>query len=463
MLVDLVLKNGKIILTNGIYQGGVAIDEGKIVALAKDSALPPADRIIDVEGKIIMPGIIDAHAHLRDVQRSDWEDFETGTKAAAAGGVTTVLEMPVTFPPTSTVDAFLEKKRLAERKAIVNIALYAGAGSHNIKEIPKLAEHGAIAYKTFMSSPPSEREKEFEGLYVTDDGSFLEVLKAIASTGLISCLHAENSDIVNFYMKDLQSKGKHDLQAYLESRPGIAEAEGIARAALLASVARTRLHICHVCAKEAVNIVRRIKMESFGQITAETCPHYLVFTIDDVRHLGPYAKVNPPIRTDEDRKILWEALLNGTIDIIASDHSPFPKQFKEVGIDDIWKASMGVPGIETMLPVMLTQFNRQLISLEKITKLMSENVARIFGLYPKKGVIQVGSDADIVVVDIKKREKLSINKFYTKAKDIALLYDGLEVQGVPTLTIVNGNIVMEEGEVIGKPGTGKLISRLELF
>lgn len=455
-VVDIVLKNGRIVTTNGIFEGGLAIESGKIVAMARNSALPQGGKTIDVNGDLVMPGFVDAHSHVGGMQRSDWEDFTSGTMAAAAGGVTTIIEMPTTLPPTSTAKAFREKREAAARQAVVNFALYGGAGSQNIAEIPRMAMDGAIGFKTFMFSPPSGREQDFWGLCVTDDGSFLEVLRTIARTGLISCVHAENSQIVEHLKRKLQSVGRNDLLAYLESRPEIVESEGISRAALLASNAGVRLHICHLSGAEAIGVVERVR--GLGQLlTAETCPHYLTFTVDEVKDLGPYAKIEPPIGHGANRDALWQALRSGVIDIVVSDHGPHPRSAKEVGREDIWQASPGVPGLETIGPVMLTHMNKGLISLERLVKVLSENVARIFGLYPRKGTLSIGADADIIVVDPKRKKRLNRQEFYTKAKEAALLYDGFEVQGVPVLTLVNGMEVMRDGEVLGKMGTGQFV------
>lgn len=454
-MIDLVLKNCKIVSSTSIFEGGVGVDSGAIVAIGKNGNLPQADRTLDLRGNLLMPGFIDAHCHCHAMGRSDWEDFTTGTMAAAAGGLTTILEMPQTLPPTSTSKAFVEKRAIVERDAVVNIGLYGGAGSQNIDEIPKMAAEGAIAFKTFMPPPSPGREKDFWGLYVTDDGSFFELLKTIAQTGLPSCVHAENPQIVSYLTKKLQSEGKKDLSAHLAARPGITEAEGISRAAMLASAAGARFHACHLCAKEAVDVIDTAKRKG-QRITAETCPHYLTFTIDEVRPLGPYAKINPPIRQNDDRSALWKALHNGIIDIVASDHGPFTKDLKEIGREDIWKAQMGVPTLDAMIPLMLTHVNRGLMTLNELVRVLSENVAKIFDLYPRKGNLYVGADADMVVVDLHKKKKLKAQEFYTKAKDVALLYDGVEVEGLPIMTIVNGVEVMRDGVVSGKPGTGHI-------
>ena len=455
-MIDLVLKNGKIVTTDGFFDGGLGVDSGQIVAIGKSDHLPNSDRVVDLKGNLVMPGVIDGHTHCHAMGRSDWEDFTTGTMAAAAGGVTTILELPQTLPPTVTAKAFVDKRREAERDAIVNFGLYGGAGSQNLDQIPNLAAEGAIAFKTFMPPPPVGREQDMWGLYVTDDGSFLELFKTIAQTGLPSCIHAENPQIYQYLAQKLESNGRKDLAAYLEARPGIQEAEGVSRAAMLASAARARIHICHVCAREAVEVVRRAK-QTGQQITAETCPHYVTFTFNEVEKLGAYAKINPPIRNEADRVELWKALNDGTIDIVASDHGPFTKDWKEAGRDNIWKASMGTPSLDAFLPVMLTHVNRGLISLQTLVRVISGNVAKIFGLYPRKGILRVGSDADLVIVDLKKKKTLKLEEFYTKAKEIALVYNGVQVEGMPISTFVNGVEVMRDGEIIGKPTTGKFV------
>ncbi len=455
MIVDLVLKNGKIWTTGGILEGGVGIDSGKIVTIGKDEALPNSDKTIDLKGKLILPGFIDAHTHIRGMDRSDWEDFTSGTSAAAAGAITTVFEMPITVPPTSTVTGFREKVYRASRESIVNFAFYAGAGGQNIDEIPLLAREGALAFKTFMHPPPAGREEDFWGFYVTDDVSHFKVLESIAETGLVSAVHAENYAVIAHLTERLKTQGRRDLTAYMESRPGITEADAIFGTSMLASYVGARLHICHIAASQSVAVVEMLKKN--GQmVTAETCPHYLTFTHKDVERLGPYAKINPPVRQAADREMLWKALNSGVIDIVASDHGAFPKDTKEVGRSDIWQAYMGAPGLDCMMPVMFTHVNQGRISLGTLVRVCSENPARIFGLYPRKGVLAIGSDADIVAVDLSQKRKLKASEFYTKAKDVSLLYDGFEAKGIPTLTIVNGLEVMRDGEITGRPGTGKL-------
>lgn len=454
--VDLILK-GKIFLPWGLIEANIGIEDGKIVAISKLDDLIHGDKKIKLDDEeVAIPGVIDAHTHIRGMGRSDWEDFYTGSMAAAAGGVTTIFEMPITLPSTSTAIALEEKIKQASKQSIVNFAFHCAGGFEAIPEIPRMASVGAISFKIFMHPPPPGREDEFKGLYVEDDSQLFESLTTIKETGKVAYIHAENHVLSEYLKRKQIESGGRDLIAYTKSKPGITESEAINRVSLLASYIDAKIHIAHVSSKESIEVLDFLKKKG-RNITAETAPHYLHFTIDQIKHLGPYAKVNPPIRSKEDRLALWNAISTGVIDIIASDHAAYPKNVKEVGEADIWKAYMGVPGLECLVPIVLNGVNKGLITLEKAAEALSTNIAKIFGLYPNKGIIAIGSDADLTVINLKKEKVLKASEFYTKARDIALLYDHVKVIGIPTMTIVNGEIVMENGEIIGKPGIGRFI------
>ena len=456
--IDLVIRNCRVVTPKGTFETGIGIDKGKIVALATEANLPKADKTIDAKGNLIIPGLIDAHVHFREPGRTTGEDFETGTRAAAAGGVTTVFEMPLSIPCVSSVEVLEKRKNIVKKKAVVNFGLYGGAGMHNIDKIRGLANAGVIGFKTYLHAPPEGREVEYEGAYVTDDGALLEVLETVASTGLTSTIHAENNAIIDFLTRRLKSLGRKDPMAHPESRPNFVEAEAIYKVLTLARVAGTHLHIAHLSTKEGLHLVKQAKA-SGQKVTAETCPHYLTLTAEAMKRLGPYAKINPPLRSEMDVEELWIGLNDGIVDIIASDHAPYTKEEKEAGRDDIWKAPAGAPTIETMLPLLLNKVNEGKISLETLTKATSEQVAKIFGLYPKKGVIQVGSDADLVIVDLNRTMKIDKEKMYSKARENTP-YDGWKLKGWPIMTMVRGEVVMEDGEVIGKQGYGSFVSPL---
>jgi len=455
LTVDLVIKNGKAVMPDGLYEVGLAIDEGKIVCIGKASKLPKADHTIDASGKIVLPGIIDAHVHLREPGTPQREDFETGTKAAAAGGITTVLEMPVSTPAVASAEALNRRIELLKNRAVVDYGLYAGAGTHNLQQIPSLAKAGAIAFKTFLTHPPPEREPEYRGVYAVDDGSLLEIFGAVSKTGLRSCVHAENNTIIERNIAKLKESKRLDPPAHAESRPNVVEVEAVERAITLAKTANAKLHLCHTSTREAMEIIQSAKRSGMD-ITAETCPQYLTLTSEVMKKSGPYAKINPPLRSSADVNAMWSAVNGGTVDIIASDHAPFPKEEKDVGWTDIWKAPAGMPQLETMLPLLLTKVNERRISIERLARLMSTNPARIFGLYPRKGAIRIGSDGDITIVDLKKQKTIRKEEMHTKGRSVTV-YDGWEVKGVPTATIVRGQIVMDESGVVGKVGYGQFL------
>jgi allantoinase len=388
------------------------------------------------------------------------EDFYTGTKAAAAGGVTTVFEMPVSTPAVSSAEILQRRKAIVTQKAVVDFALYGGAGIHNLEEIDGLARTGVIGFKTFMNKPPKGREIEYEGAYVTDYGTLFEVLTRVAETHLPLSIHAEDNAIITLLSEKLKQAGRTDVRAHAESRPNFVEAEAISNVILLAQETGTQVHIAHLSTHEGVQLIKHAK--AGGQtLTTETCPHYLLLTVKDMDRLGPYAKINPPLRSQADMEELWHGLNDGTIDILVSDHAPYVVAEKEVGWTDIWKAQSGAPTIETMLQLMLTKVNEGTITLERLVKVTSENVARLFNIYPKKGTIQVGSDADFVIVDLHKTMTLDKTKMYSKARDLNI-YDGMEVKGCPIITIVRGEIVMKDGYIYGHPGHGEFVSPASL-
>jgi len=453
--VDLLVKNARIITAEGSYDGAIGIRNGQIQSITKNASAPSAGEVIDAKGNLVLPGCIDAHSHFRDLERSSFEDFESGTKSAAAGGLTTCIEMPTTIPPTSTVEGFQAKLAAANKKSVVDFALYAGAGTHNIQEIEKLATIGAAAYKTFTMIYPG-REKDMMGIYPTDDGSFFDVLAAVAKTNRPWAVHAENGEMIEYFAKKVKAKGGRDLKAYLESKPGIAEGEATLRSGYIARAAGARMHIVHVSAKEVVEVIKMLRGINYFA-TAETCPHYLTFTIEEAARLGPYGKVSPPIREKADQKALWRAVAEGEIQIIGSDHAPFDKEHKERGRKDVFLAQAGVTGIQAMLPVMLTHVKNGRLSLQKLVSLMALNPAKLYGLFPGKGTIQVGSDADLVIVEYGRESKLSVDDFYSKDKGAAIIYDGYRVYGRPLVTISRGRIVAREGVVNAEPGSGRFL------
>jgi dihydropyrimidinase/allantoinase len=411
--------------------------------------------MIDAEGKYVLSGLIDAHSHLHEPDVSK-TDFINGTSAAAAGGWTTLLEMPISIPAVWNREILEARAEIGKSKSLVDFGLYGGGGIENVDKIDEMAKAGAIGFKTFMNEPLESRAEEFVGLWTATTGQQFQVMREIAKTGLPNAIHAEDQDLIEVLTNELQEAGRLDPMAYIESRPNVTEALAISRVRLLSKATGVHAHLCHMHSSEGIEIVRDAKANA-ETVTAETCPHYLVLTADDMqRYGGPYGtyvKCAPPVGSKEDLDNLWKALDDGTIDCIATDHSPFPREQKET---DIWNAAGGIPAFQTALPLLLTEVNNGRIDLKKLVKVTSENVAKIFGIFPRKGTIQVGSDADFVIVDMKKEEKIEEKKLYTRGAQ-AVPYLNWTVKGMPTHTIVRGIVVMENGKVIGKPGHGTFI------
>jgi dihydropyrimidinase/allantoinase len=443
--VDLNIRSGLIATKDGSFKGNISVSEGKIVAISSGETLPKAGETVDAEGYLIIPGVIDPHIHSRVPGFPQREDFRTASMAAAAGGVTTFFDMPNSVPPVNSVDVMRDKIAIGEAESCVDFGIIAGGGSDNLDQISHLAKEGVVGFKTFLHAPPEGREKEFKGLCAENDGVVLEVLKAIEQAGAISLIHAENAQITQYLTDYYKSKGDRSMDAFFLSRPPIAEIEAVSRILYFAAETKVALHLCHMSTSGAMDLIGRAKEEG-ANVSAETCPQYLLLTQEDVRSLGPYGKIHPPMREKKDIERLWESLSNGVLDMVCSDHCPYESKEKEAGIEDIWKAPAGAPGIETMLPAVLDQVNRGRISIGKMIEILSENAAKRFGLYPGKGAIRVGSDADLVLVDLEEKRKVTRERMCTKAKAIARIFEGRELQGWPAMTFVRGKRVMDKGK-----------------
>jgi allantoinase len=414
MNVDLVIKNARIFTNNQLVEGGLAINHGKIVEIAKEEHLPSAESVIDAKRNAVFPGIIDVHVHFREPGRTEREDFKTGTESAACGGITTVIDMPTDVPYTSDASALKGKISSISSKAMVDFALYGGVNPEHIDKITELAESGVVGFKVLMGKSTA--------LYpmFSDDVSLAKCFAEIAKTGLPASVHAETWGIIDYYTEVLKQKGRKDPFSHSEARPAIAEMDAVFRASLLAKELNMKLHIAHMSTAGAAEIVKRAK-EQGQSISAETCPHYLLLTAEDMKKLGPYAKMNPPLRSQEDQDSLWNAIADGTIDIISTDHAPQLPEEKESGWEDVWSSKGGLIGVETMLPLILTQMNAGRIKLERLVQCMSENPAKLFGLYPQKGVIQVGSDADLTIVDLRRKSVIEKTIFIQRLNELLLL------------------------------------------
>ncbi|MBI5116543.1 amidohydrolase family protein [Candidatus Poribacteria bacterium] len=445
MTVKLRIDGGTLVTPRGRMRAGVAIGDGEIVAVGKESDLPKADRVIDAYGKHVLPGLVDPHVHFRYMDTSLDESFGLMTRSAAAGGVTTVIPFIASLESISTsLDVF---RQIYEMAAHVDCSFHAVIfKAEQISEIKTLIREGITSFKFLL---PYKGTEALPGVGDIDEGLIYMGMREIAPTGALAMVHCESYDIFSQLRRQIISKGSPDAHWH-DARPNECEAHAIATVSHLAKLTRCPLYVVHISIKEGGDIVRRARAEGV-RVWAETCPQYLTLTRFDTDKV--WGKVNPPLRGKEDNEALWRELGAGTFDCVGSDHCPLAAHEKT----DLWNAKPGMPGVETMLPLMLSKgVNPGHITLERVVEVCSENPARIFGLYPRKGTLQAGSDADIVIVDMEREEKLDVKRMHDVYSYCA--YDGMKVKGWPVMTLVRGEIVMEEGKIIGQSGYGKFVA-----
>jgi allantoinase len=436
--VDLVVRNAQLLLESGLVRGGVGVSKGVISIIATDEHLPDADTTIDAKGYILMPGLIDGHAHIHDPTMLSHESFQTGSRAAAGGGITTIIDMPLTNQVDS-VAAVEEKIQQGIANSVVDFSFYAGMiNSGNISIIPKLIEKGIAAFKAFTCEP-----------YQVNSGVIAKALSEVSEYGGHLTVHSEDQGILDEFKKDMEGEWDAPISHSL-ARPNLAEQLAIRQNISIAKETGGHLHIAHITTREGLYEIEQAKLNG-TMVTTEVCPHHLMFYRDDMNRLGPRSKMNPPLRAKEDRAALWSGLLRGIIDMTVSDHAPCPIEKKDAGMDDIREAWAGVDGIQMILRILLSEgINKGRLSYGKLLRVASRNPARIFGLYPKKGVLAIGSDADFVIVDRSREEKISADMMLSKCE--WTLYEGLTMRGAPVMTFVRGVQVFGEGKILTKPG-----------
>lgn len=445
-MFDLLITNGRFVTPAGIQKGWLGVTEGLIATLGAGEA-PSSRRVIDAGESFVLPGGIDPHVHFRDPGFLDKEDFSTGSAAAAAGGVTTVFDMPNTRPAVLTPEVLSAKRDIAASKSYVDFGLFAAVDASNTDQIPALAAAGAIAFKVFMyarSNPPPAG--------ILDDGRLWEAFAAIGATGRVACVHAENDALARYFTQRVQASGRRDPQVHLDARPALCEVEAIQRAILLAHDAGAHVHICHMSSGAGANRVRAAK-EHGRRVTAETGPQNLLLDDTDYARIGAAMKMTPPIRTADDAAALWRAVHDGTVDMLATDHAPHTPDEKHT--DDIFEAASGIIGVETTLPLMLTEVNAGRLSLSRLVQLRSERPAQVFGIYPQKGVIQIGSDADLVIVDMDQERSIRGERLHSRSR--VTPFEGRSVRGGVRTTIVRGHVVYHNGE-LGEPAIGRMVT-----
>ncbi len=446
--MDLLIKNCKKVYTHaGFKPVNIVIEDGRIRELTTEIGSEAYDQVIDAYNKIIIPGIIDLHVHFYEGR----ETWFSGTCAAAGGGVTTVFEQPFSEPPTLYPEAFQLKIKRAKKEALIDFGFHGGATPINLEDIGKLAEIGIKTFKIFLP------ETSYDFPAPKDDKEFLGILNAIKKANSLALIHAENRTAIEEGLRKALNQGKTKPKDFPASRPPMAEIEAVSRSLLLADLAECPVYFVHLSTGTAGQIISTIKEKQ--SVFAETCPQYLIFDETIFEEKGPYARVIPPMRPKEEVAKLWDCLRSGIIDTIATDHCAYPNIEKERGWENIFLANNGIPGLETSLPLMLTQVHEGLLELEQLITLMSVKPAKIMGLFPKKGCIQPGSDADLTIIDFKEKARITIDDLHTKSE--FTLYEGLEVHGIPFMTLSRGKIVMENGYpgdiITNQKGTGEFL------
>jgi allantoinase len=448
---------GAIVISDGAYPRDILIRDGRISAVVESGA-SEAGREIDARGLLAMPGMVDAHVHFNEPGRMEWEGWASGSRAAAAGGTTTVLDMPLnSVPPVLDGASFDNKKEAAEKSSVVDFGLWGGLVDADPASLRALSERGAVGVKAFLcdSGVP-----EFPALHEDD---LVPALRAAADAGLLVALHCEDDRLVREATARVRGEGRHDAAAWPLSRPPLVEVRAVAGACAAAREAGARIHIVHLSAMEALGAVGAAR-DMGTDVTVETCPHYLTFEDGDVARQGASLKCAPPIRDARNRDGLWRALLDGKIDFVASDHSPCPPDLKASA--DMFAAWGGVAGAQSLLPAVFSGAlarSGDALDVRKVAGFvvwrLSARPAKRFGLWPRKGAILAGSDADIVLFDPDRDWTLDEGEARTRGVDP---YVGRSFRGKVVRTLVGGRTVYNERETVTNPARGRFIPRGEV-
>ena len=457
MAIDLIIENGKVVTTEGVAEADVAIDKGKVVGIGGKGIFPEAERKIDARGKLVLPGAIDPHTHfeITFMGVSPEETWEMGTKAAAIGGTTTIINFTIQQKGRPLMEAIKADIEHLNKLAVVDVALHGCFTDFSdvdavVNEIPALFDAGVPSIKEFMIY-------RHEG-WMVDDWALYNVLEKIREYNGFVGIHAENAYIGEGLRNKFTAEGKTEPKYHPISKPNFVEAEAIQRGCSIADFARANLYIAHMSTKEGVQIVGGYRSKGVP-IFSETCTHYLIFKegVHADPEMGIYSQMSPPLRKQEDIDALWGGLANGTVSFIGSDHVPFNKASKEAGYkrNGFITIPNGVPGVLERLPVVYSEgVRKNRISLPRMVEVTSTNAAKMFGLYPRKGTIAPGSDADIVIFDPEKKETLGAH-FY-EGVDWSI-FEGIEVTGFPAITLLKGKVIVEDKKFLGKAGDGQFV------
>jgi dihydropyrimidinase len=449
------IKNGRVVTAVDDYKADILIED-EVVSVIGASLTMEADQVIDAGGKLVIPGGIDPHTHMElpfgGTQASD--DFRTGTIAAAHGGTTSIIDFAVQNKGESLISGLDRWHQKAEGKCAIDYGFHlitTEFEDNQVEEMHTLMDEGVTSFKLFMAYP---------GVFLVDDATIYRAMTTAGERGGLICMHAENGIVINEIIKRALAEGKTAPKYHALTRPTVAEAEGVHRAIAIAEMAETPVYIVHLSCADALNQVREARDRGIPAF-AETCPQYLFLSIDDYGDDFNGAKyvMTPPLREQSNQAELWKGLKMDDLQVISTDHCPFcMKEQKELGKNDFTRIPNGAPGVEHRVPLI---FNggvvENRISLNRFVELTSTAAAKMFGLFPKKGTIAIGSDGDIVIFDPEKEQTISASSHHMNVDYSA--YEGKKIRGVVETVLSRGKVVIDNGAFAGKAGDGRFLKR----
>ncbi|KON30753.1 hypothetical protein AC482_03080 [miscellaneous Crenarchaeota group-15 archaeon DG-45] len=444
MKADINIVGARVHLAGGLVDAGISIGDGRIVKIGKAPSLPEADEVVDARGLIALPGMIGAHVHLRASRLSYKEDFRSGTSAAAAGGFTTIVDMPNSDPKTDSWSNLMGRRREAGGESLVNVGFYA-LFSEDEEDLGRLASGPIMGFKIYLPDP-------WSGIDFDDDANLAWALGFAGARGRTVLFHAEDRPTIEENRRRLLEEGAESPEAWLSLHPPEAEIRAVERVLEVAGrmARRPPIHFCHVSTLEAVGMIQRARGSM--DVTCEVTPHNMFLDESQVGRLGGAAIMAPPLRSRDTGEGLWRGLRSGLIDFVADDHAPHA--LGEKAAPSLWGISPGIPGLETTLSLLLDRANRGECSLGDVVRWLSTRPAGFLGL-EGRGRLEEGCDGDVVLVDMGRRWVVDPTGFKSKARYTP--FEGFELVGRPVKTFVGGVLVADEGEIVAEPGTGGLL------
>ena len=457
MAFDTIIVNGRVVTATDTYPSDIAIRDGKIAAIGESVPRENAGKVIDAGGKYVLPGGIDVHTHL-DMPfggTTSSDDFETGTRAAAFGGTTTLIDFAIQYKGQTLRTALDSWMKKADGKAVSDYSFHCiitDLGSAQLEEMNALVREGVTSFKLFMAYP---------GVFMLDDASIFKAFRATGKNGGLVCMHAENGGAIDVIVQQALAEGKKAPKYHALTRPTTAEAEATARAIALAEMAGSPVYIVHMSCNDALEKVREARDRGLP-VYGETCPQYLYLSIENFEAPGfEGAKYvfTPPLREKWHQEKLWNGLKRDHLQVVSTDHCPFCfKEQKELGRDDFTKIPNGGPGIEHRMSLVYSGgVAAGRFSVNRFVELVSTTPAKLFGLYPRKGTIAVGSDADLVIFDAQRKHTISAKTHHMRV-DYSM-FEGIEVTGMPQTVLSRGRVIVDHDKFLGTPGSGQFLRR----